>query len=64
MYESFFFIIFSNCRYVIYPIQVLAKSCKPVPVMLMGALMGKKYPLKKYMNVVLIVFGVALFMGG
>eukprot|EP00978_Attheya_sp_CCMP212_P029206 scaffold103154_cov62-Attheya_sp.AAC.1 len=51
-------------RYVIYPIQVLAKSCKPVPVMLMGALMGKKYPLKKYMNVVLIVFGVALFMGG
>lgn len=30
-----------SLRYVIYPIQVLAKSCKPVPVMLMGALMGK-----------------------
>lgn len=28
-------------RYVIYPIQVLAKSCKPVPVMIMGAFMGK-----------------------
>mmetsp|Transcript_45733 Transcript_45733/g.97240 ORF Transcript_45733/g.97240 Transcript_45733/m.97240 type:complete len:510 (-) Transcript_45733:449-1978(-) len=51
-------------RYVIYPIQVLAKSCKPVPVMLMGALMGKKYPAKKYVKVVLIVAGVGLFMGG
>lgn len=53
-----------SLRYVIYPIQVLAKSCKPVPVMIMGAFMGKKYPLKKYVNVVLIVVGVALFMGG
>lgn len=31
-----------SLRYVIYPLQVLAKSCKPVPVMLMGAVMGKK----------------------
>merc|ERR1719401_1996615 len=53
-----------SLRYVIYPIQVLAKSCKPVPVMIMGALMGKKYPLKKYINVVLIVIGVSLFTGG
>lgn len=51
-------------RYVIFPIQVLAKSCKPVPVMLMGALMGKKYPAKKYLKVALIVGGVGLFMGG
>jgi len=51
-------------RYVIFPIQVLAKSCKPVPVMLMGAIMGKKYPLRKYINVIMIVLGVALFMGG
>ena len=53
-----------SLRYVIYPVQVLAKSCKPVPVMLMGALMGKRYPLRKYFNVFLIVSGVALFMGG
>lgn len=53
-----------SLRYVIYPIQVLAKSCKPVPVMLMGALMGKSYPMRKYFNVCLIVGGVALFMGG
>lgn len=51
-------------RYVIYPIQVLAKSCKPVPVMIMGAFMGKRYPLRKYLNVLMIVGGVALFMGG
>jgi len=53
-----------SLRFVIFPIQVLAKSCKPVPVMIMGALMGKKYPPKKYINVCLIVGGVALFMGG
>lgn len=53
-----------SLRYVIFPIQVLAKSCKPVPVMIMGAIMGKKYPLKKYINVCLIVAGVGLFMGG
>ena len=53
-----------SLRFVIYPIQVLAKSCKPVPVMLMGTLMGKRYPLRKYANVVMIVIGVALFMGG
>jgi len=53
-----------SLRYVIYPIQVLAKSCKPVPVMLMGTLMGKRYDLRKYINVVMIVIGVAFFMGG
>ncbi len=42
--------------------QVLGKSCKPIPVMFMGAFLGKKYPLKKYLNVALIVAGVALFM--
>lgn len=55
---------YSQNRYVIYPVQVLAKSCKPVPVMLMGAAMGKKYSFRKYVNVCLIVLGVALFMGG
>lgn len=32
--------------------------------MLMGALMGKKYDTRKYINVLMIVSGVALFMGG
>jgi UAA transporter family len=53
-----------SLRYVIYPIQVLAKSCKPVPVMLAGSILGKKYSLRKYLNVGMIVLGVAMFMGG
>jgi len=53
-----------SLKYVIFPIQVLAKSCKPVPVMIFGALLGKQYPLRKYFNVALIVSGVGLFMGG
>jgi UDP-galactose transporter B1 len=32
--------------------------------MLMGTFMGKRYDLRKYINVVMIVSGVALFMGG
>jgi len=35
-----------------------------VPVMIMGTFMGKRYPMRKYVNVVMIVLGVALFMGG
>ena len=53
-----------SLRYVIYPVQVLFKSCKPVPVMVFGTLLGKKYPMKKYVNVIIITTGVALFMGG
>jgi len=53
-----------SLRYVIYPIQVLAKACKPVPVMIMATFLGKYYPPRKYVNVVMIVLGVALFMGG
>eukprot|EP01084_Bolivina_argentea_P195374 335180_1 len=53
-----------SLRYVIYPVQVLGKSCKPIPVMLMGVLMGKRYKLEKFINVFMIVTGVALFVGG
>lgn len=52
-----------SLHYVIFPVQVLAKSCKPIPVMIMGACMGKKYPVKKYVNVAVITLGVAMFMG-
>jgi UDP-galactose transporter B1 len=53
-----------SLRYVIYPVQVLAKSCKPVPVMIFGTILGKTYSWQKYLNVVIITTGVALFMGG
>jgi solute carrier family 35 (UDP-galactose transporter), member B1 len=53
-----------SLRYVIFPVQVLFKSCKPVPVMIFGKILGKKYPFQKYVNVMIITSGVALFMGG
>ncbi|KAJ8245923.1 hypothetical protein GJAV_G00261750 [Gymnothorax javanicus] len=53
----------SALQYVNYPTQVLGKSCKPIPVMLLGVMiLRKKYPLSKYLCVLLIVTGVALFM--
>jgi UDP-galactose transporter B1 len=32
--------------------------------MIFGTLLGKKYALRKYVNVIIITAGVALFMGG
>ncbi|XP_067869388.1 solute carrier family 35 member B1 [Heterodontus francisci] len=53
----------SALQYVNYPTQVLGKSCKPIPVMVLGVLIGRKrYPFTKYLCVLLIVLGVALFM--
>lgn len=50
-------------RWVAYPMQVVAKSAKPIPVMLLGVVFGRKsYTLQKYMFVLLIVIGVVLFM--
>lgn len=50
-------------QWVPYPTQVVGKSVKPIPVMILGVLLGKKsYPFKKYLFVILIVIGVVLFM--
>merc|ERR1719322_1587461 len=50
-------------QWINYPTQVVGKSCKPIPVMILGVLFGgKRYPLLKYLFVFLIVAGVALFM--
>ena len=50
-------------EFVSYPMQVLGKSVKPVPVMLLGVLVARKrYPWIKYFYVMLIVVGVVLFM--
>ncbi|XP_037077319.1 solute carrier family 35 member B1-like isoform X2 [Pollicipes pollicipes] len=57
--------VFSNkaLQWVNYPTQVVGKSCKPIPVMVLGVLLGaKQYPLRKYLFVLLIVVGVAMFM--
>ena len=35
-----------------------------MPVLLIGTLLGKKYPRRKHISVFLVVCGVAMFMGG
>ncbi|KAJ8389973.1 hypothetical protein AAFF_G00112580 [Aldrovandia affinis] len=53
----------SALQFVNYPTQVLGKSCKPIPVMILGVtILRKRYPLAKYLCVLLIVSGVALFL--
>lgn len=53
---------FYSLRFINFPLLVLGKSCKLVPVMLMGALIGgKRYPAKDYAAVALITVGVAAF---
>ncbi|XP_078724342.1 solute carrier family 35 member B1-like [Lampetra fluviatilis] len=50
-------------QFIHYPTQVLGKSCKPISVFLMGLVFArKKYPVAKYLCVLLIVTGVTLFM--
>lgn len=52
-----------SLEYINYPTQVLGKSVKPIPVMILGVLLARKrYPAAKYLCVLLIVTGVALFM--
>lgn len=50
-------------QHVNYPTQVIGKSCKPIPVMILGVLIGRKsYSLLKYLFVLMIVVGVGIFM--
>ncbi|KAJ0398330.1 hypothetical protein P43SY_000775 [Pythium insidiosum] len=52
-------------KHVSYPTQALGKSCKMIPVMLMGVLIRrKKYTLRDYICVLLITTGIAVFQLG
>ena len=49
-------------KFVSFPTQVLSKSCKILPVMLVGVLVNKTtYPLIEYLDATLITIGVGLF---
>ncbi|KAK1864138.1 hypothetical protein I4F81_006689 [Pyropia yezoensis] len=53
---------FSALHHMSYPMQALGKSCKMVPVMLMGVLIrGRKYTPRDYACAFLITAGVAIF---
>lgn len=50
-------------RWVPYPTQVIGKSAKPIPVMILGVLIGhKRYTIQRYCFVLTIVIGVVLFI--
>ncbi|BFF89320.1 adenosine 3'-phospho 5'-phosphosulfate transporter 1 [Drosophila madeirensis] len=52
-------------KFVNFPTQVLAKSCKIIPVMVMGKIMSKaKYESYEYVTAVLISLGMIFFMSG
>lgn len=49
-------------KYLSFPSQVLSKSCKIIPVMLVGIVVNKKsYPLLDYLEALAITAGVAIF---
>lgn len=50
-------------RWVPYPVQVVAKSAKPIPTLILTTIIARKrYTWKKYMVVLIIVAGITLFM--
>uniref|UniRef100_A0A7S3UYT6 Uncharacterized protein n=1 Tax=Aplanochytrium stocchinoi TaxID=215587 RepID=A0A7S3UYT6_9STRA len=50
-------------KYLSFPTQVLGKSSKMIPVMIMGKVISKKkYPWYEYIVAVVILFGVAVFI--
>ncbi|CAL8109184.1 unnamed protein product [Calicophoron daubneyi] len=52
-----------SLKFISYPTQVIGKSVKPIPVMLLNVMLAKRtYPLKKYFFIVMISLGVFLFM--
>lgn len=51
-------------RYVTFITRILGKSCKSIPVMLVGVLLGKTFAFKKYLSVVVLSIGVAIFLVG
>lgn len=52
-------------KFISFPTQVLAKSCKIIPVMLMGRIISRnKYEFYEYIVAVTISIGMILFMSG
>jgi UDP-galactose transporter B1 len=56
---------YASLRYISFPMMVLTKSSKPIPVMIVGILLySRKFPIYKYVSVLLICGGIALFSSG
>ncbi|KAG5668860.1 hypothetical protein PVAND_016781 [Polypedilum vanderplanki] len=49
-------------RHINYPTQIIAKSCKPIPVMILGVMIAKKrYTIQRFIFIFILVAGVVLF---
>lgn len=56
---------YESLLYISFPVQVVAKSIKTIPVMLVGKFVsGKTYPLRQYVLMVMMAIGIALFLSG
>lgn len=54
---------YAALRYIDYPTQILGKSCKLVPVMLMNILLyRRRFAIHKYVVVATVTLGISLFM--
>lgn len=53
---------YASLRYINFPLMMLTKSSKPIPVMLMGVLFyGNSYPWFKYVSVLMLCGGIGIF---
>lgn len=53
---------YASLKYINFPLMMLTKSSKPIPVMLMGVLFyGNSYPWFKYVSVLMLCGGIGLF---
>lgn len=56
---------YESLLYISFPVQVIAKSIKTIPVMIVGKFVsGKTYPLRQYLLMLVMAFGIALFLSG
>ncbi|CAF3378423.1 unnamed protein product [Rotaria socialis] len=56
---------YESLLYISFPVQVIAKSVKTIPVMILGKFVsGKTYPLRQYSLMLLMAVGIALFLSG
>lgn len=56
---------YESLLYISFPVQVIAKSIKTIPVMLIGRFVsGKTYPIRQYVLMIIMAMGIALFLTG
>lgn len=56
---------YESLLYISFPVQVIAKSIKTIPVMIVGKFVsGKTYPFRQYLLMIMMAIGIALFLSG